>query len=91
MPELVSAVDGRSDTVLVTVAINGSAKQYDWVAKRKLNGNPVLVDRRMKTANAFGVRAVPTTFFLDRKGVVTKRLIGGYHKKDFMAALDKLE
>lgn|GEM_PF-6838846 len=91
MPELVEALEGRSDAVLVAVAINGSPKQQDWVAQHKLGGKTVLLDHRFKTAHAFGVHAVPTTFFLDRKGVVSERFVGGYHKKDFIGALEKLD
>lgn len=91
MPELQAAVDGRDDVVLVTVAINGKPRLYRRAAKRAGVTAPVLIDPGLHAVKAFGVRAVPTTFLLDGKGHTVKRFIGGYHKADFVAALNKLK
>jgi len=61
---------------------------YRSVSERARMAAPVLMDRRHTALKAFGVRAVPTTFILDGKGHVTKRLIGGHSKATFIKAIE---
>jgi cytochrome c biogenesis protein CcmG/thiol:disulfide interchange protein DsbE len=38
---------------------------------------PILMDEKAKVGNAYGVWSHPTTFFIDRKGMIVGRVIGG--------------
>ena len=37
----------------------------------------ILMDEKAKVGNAYGVWSHPTTFFIDRKGMIVGRVIGG--------------
>ncbi len=37
---------------------------------------PIAIDQRGESAKRYGVRAVPTTFLLDRRGVVREKILG---------------
>lgn len=85
------AVSGRNDAVLVTIAINGHPRAFAAIARRARLPGAVLVDPRNRAVRAFRVNAVPSTFILDGAGHATKRFIGGYHKADFVRALDAVK
>lgn len=50
-------------------------------------GFPTLVDASGETFNRYGVTAIPTTYFIDRSGRVSRRLIGGHGETALRAAL----
>ncbi|MDX1600852.1 MAG: TlpA disulfide reductase family protein, partial [Anaerolineales bacterium] len=52
----------------------GAARSF--VAERGLSF-PILLDRTGETANRYRMRALPTTFFVDREGVIRKVIVGG--------------
>lgn len=47
---------------------------------------PILLDGNGKVGDLFRVQALPTTFFLDRKGVIREIHIGGPMSKDYVKA-----
>ncbi len=51
---------------------------------------PNLLDAEGRTAVAFGVTGVPEKFFLDRDGVVLRKVIGAVSKEQLRAILDEL-
>lgn len=38
---------------------------------------PILLDERGAVANAYGVIGIPTTFFIDKNGVISDKIVGG--------------
>jgi protein-disulfide isomerase len=52
---------------------------------------PVVIDNMGTMARAFGdVQATPTTFVIDRRGIVVQRIVGAPDFKALDALLDKL-
>jgi peroxiredoxin len=46
--------------------------------KKKFNiSSPLMIDEKGRVANAYGVWAHPTTFFINRKGKIVGREFGG--------------
>jgi len=63
------------------VAVSVNVNQPPEVAEEfrkldKLITFPALLDPEAKAANAYGVKSLPTTFILDRQGVVAEKVIG---------------
>jgi thiol-disulfide isomerase/thioredoxin len=53
---------------------------------------PIYHDRTQRSARAFGIDGFPTTFLIDRKGIVRKWFVGprDYNDKRFFAMVDEL-
>ena len=60
-----------TEAVVLLMAIDGGGKKtvQSYIAERAVTVR-TLVDPRMEVARKFGVRAVPTTFVVDRSGAV---------------------
>lgn len=81
MPALERAYQAERERGLEILAVNttyqdqlGAASAF--VAEHGLSF-PILLDRTGETANLYRMRALPTTFFVDRKGVIRKVIVGG--------------
>src|SRR5262249_24974798 len=59
---------------------------YDW----QLDMIPVLIDEQAKVAKAFGVSNAPTTFLIDRDGVVQQRWDGMASSPQLAFAIETL-
>lgn len=59
------------DVVFLAISIDGGGEEVvkPFVAKQGYTF-PVLIDARMEVARAFGTRALPTTYVIDRNGKV---------------------
>ena len=51
---------------------------------------PNVIDQGGDVASAYGVRAIPQTFFIDRQGVIQARVFGITNQKDIDANLAKI-
>lgn len=73
MPSVQRVHEALKDTeaVVLLMAIDGGGKQrvQSYLAEQAVTVR-TLVDARMEVARKFGVRAVPTTFVVDRSGAV---------------------
>lgn len=81
MPALERAYQADRERGLEILAVNttyqdqlGAARSF--VAERDLSF-PILLDRTGETANRYRMRALPTTYFVDREGVIRKVIVGG--------------
>ncbi|MBZ0154639.1 MAG: TlpA family protein disulfide reductase [Alphaproteobacteria bacterium] len=77
---------------LVVLAVNiGDSKETveTFIRERNLTF-PVLLDSVAITAGKYGVHAVPTTFLIDREGVVRKAFLGETPKDIFEIAVRDL-
>ncbi|MEW5745479.1 MAG: TlpA disulfide reductase family protein [Nitrospirota bacterium] len=83
VPLLNSFYRSHKDKGLVILAVNvGQSKE--WIEKflREVKVSyPVLLDANMKAARSYGVRAVPQTFIIDRKGLIRYKILGGVTEK----------
>ena len=70
------ALQGR-DVAVMTVSIDGAGEKAvkSYIAEHGFT-IPILLDPRMETARKFGVRAVPTTYIINRVGMIVARGIG---------------
>lgn len=70
----------KADKGLVLLTVNGG-ESADKVA-RFMNEHgfsfPVLLDTQMGVARAYNVRAIPTTFFIDRDGIIKDIKVGAF-------------
>lgn len=81
MPALERTYQAERSRGLEILAVNttyqdqlGAAQAF--VAEHGLSF-PILLDRTGETANRYRMRALPTTFFVDREGVIRKVIVGG--------------
>ena len=69
---------GKSDQVAVfLVAIDGeNEKKIQRIIKNEKITLPVLLDVREKIARTYGIRMVPTTFFINPEGFIVGTVVG---------------
>lgn len=85
MPKLDDASKGYRDKGLAVLAINmGNPKALVEVFAKGLKlSYPVFLDPALIAAKKYGVKSVPTTFFIDRKGVANKVVVGDISQELF--------
>jgi peroxiredoxin len=73
MPSVQRAHDTlrKNGIAVLTVSLDGTGEQAvkPFMAKHGYKV-PVLIDQKMEVARSFGVRAVPFTIVVDRKGMI---------------------
>ena len=72
----------RDGDVMATVSefVNGNAIKY-----------PIVVDNGELEKAFGGIRGIPTTFFVDKNGMITKRMIGLQSRATFAQAMDAIK
>ncbi len=65
------------DVAVLTISIDGTGEKAvkSYLADHGFT-IPILLDARMEAARKFGVRAVPTTYVVNRSGMIVARGIG---------------
>jgi peroxiredoxin len=79
MPEIQAAYEQYKDRGFVVLGIN-FGENPDPAASFVHHGRltfPVLLDRKIKVAEQYGVINLPVTFFVDPEGVIRERVVGG--------------
>jgi peroxiredoxin len=81
MPEIRDVYAANRDRGLVVLAVN-STIQDDEVEARAFVQEfgltfPVLLDREDLVGRRYRLRALPTTFFIDRRGIIRTVIVGG--------------
>ena len=81
MPDLQQAHLENSDTDLHIIGINSTSQDslqnvLSFVEENKLTF-PILLDTSGSVTRNFNIHSLPTTFFIDRSGKITRVLIGG--------------
>ncbi len=81
MPALQALWEAQRERGLTVLAVNSTVQDSTPAATAFLQGLnlslPVLLDRDGVATNRYLVRALPTTFVVDRRGVIHSVLIGG--------------
>jgi peroxiredoxin len=92
MPEIDQLYNKYKDKGLVVLAINiGQSKgAAETFANRLHLTYPVLLDTDSKVTGRYGVKAVPFTFVVDRKGTITKRILGETERESFEKMIQAL-
>jgi thiol-disulfide isomerase/thioredoxin len=72
-----------SDKGLIVLAINlgDNASQAEQFLQDHNLSLPVLLDTNKVVAPKYGIRAIPTTFFIDKNGIVRVKIIGAFPSK----------
>ena len=84
MPYIQAVYDGHSDEELVvfTINIRESAEAARAVVNREGLTFPVLIDSQAMVAEQYQVQFIPMTFFIDAKGVIKARKVGGFQSQE---------
>jgi cytochrome c biogenesis protein CcmG, thiol:disulfide interchange protein DsbE len=79
-----------SDSLAVlTINVGDRASEVkDYMTSRGIT-YPVLLDQQSKVAQAYGIVGVPTTYFIDGKGVLKAYQIGAFQSEDAMESAIK--
>ena len=83
MPYLQEIYNEWSDKELTLVAINigeSSAKVERFMQSQNLS-LPVLLDTKQDVAQKYGIQYIPTTFFIDKDGIIQEKIIGAFSSK----------
>ncbi len=81
MPALQQLYDAHRDEGLVVLALNATDQDSSAAARAFVTDHgltfPVVLDPAGEASRAYGLRAMPSTFVVDRQGVIREVLIGG--------------
>ena len=82
---------GEDGAQVLAVNVGESSEQVDaYFTENGLSGLTVLLDTNVEVYSAFGVNALPTTFIVDKDGVIRFRHFGMITPSDIQSYLDKL-
>jgi len=83
MPYIQEIHEDWSDSGLMVLAINmgDSASEVEQFLQEHDLSLPVLLDIKKVAAPKYGIRAIPTTFFIDKDGIVRNKVIGAFPSK----------
>ena len=80
MPYIQQVYDEWSDKGLVVLTINTGESSTTVKEFMQANGLslPVLLDRGGEVAEKYNIRGIPTTFFIDKDGIIQVKIIGAF-------------
>jgi thiol-disulfide isomerase/thioredoxin len=92
LPEMEAIYRKYRDRGAVIVAVNVAESSEDIItlADRLDLTFPILRDSQRKAMNAYGVRALPTTLFLDQQGQIAARKVGALDQDSMSAQIEQL-
>jgi thiol-disulfide isomerase/thioredoxin len=91
--EISKELDGK-DFIIIGIPVSERAADpvshvANFASKNGINYRNI-VDLKNELGSAFGnIRAVPTTFIIDKKGNISETLVGGRSKNDFMTSIKR--
>ncbi len=83
MPYIQAVYDEWSDKGLVVLAINvgESPSQVEKFMESQHLSLLVLLDTKRAAAQEYNIRGIPTTFFIDKDGIIQDKIIGAFRNK----------
>ena len=83
MPFIQRVYEEQSAKGLVLLAINigGTSSQVEEFLQGHNLSLPVLLDAKQLVARKYGISAIPTTFFIDKDGIIQEKVIGAFPNK----------
>jgi peroxiredoxin len=84
MPFLEEIYQEWSDEKFVLLSVNigeGSSQVKDFLQSNGLT-LPVLLDTRQVVAEQYYITAIPTTFFIDKDGIIQYKVVGSFRDKE---------
>ena len=84
MPYLQEIYEEWSDKGLVLLAINigDSSSEVEQFLQNHNLSLPVLLDTNKAVAQRYNIRGIPTTFFIDKDGIIQEKIIGAFPNKE---------
>ena len=93
MPYIQEIYDEWSGKGLIVLAINigdSSSEAEQFLQDHNLS-LPVLLDTNKAVAQRYNIRGIPTTFFIDKDGIIQEKIIGAFPNKEAIEnRLDKI-
>ena len=83
MPFIQEVYKEWSDKGLVLLAINvgeSSSKVEEFMQNHNLSFT-VLLDTKQNVARRYNITGIPTTFFIDKDGIIQEKVIGAFRNK----------
>jgi len=92
LPDLQEIYDEWSDKRLMLLAINTgqSASTVNNFMEEYNLSLPVLLDTELKIFQMYNIPALPTTYFIDKEGIIKEKTIGFLHKEEVEKRLIKM-
>jgi peroxiredoxin len=94
MPSMESLYQKLKDRGFVVIAVNlgETNAQVSGFMRRYNLSFTALLDRTSRTGTSYGVQAIPTTYIIDRRGLIVARMIGSinWDTPDITAAMETL-
>jgi len=83
MPYIQEIYEEWSDKGLVVLTINigESPSQVEKFMESQQLSLPVLLDTKQATAREYNIVGIPTTFFIDKDGIIQEKIIGAFQSK----------
>ena len=84
MPDIQSMYEEQSVKGLVLLPVNmgGTSSQVNEFLQNHDLFLPVLLDIDREVAQKYGIRAIPTTFFIDEEGIIQVVKVGAFPNKE---------
>jgi peroxiredoxin len=84
MPFLEEIYQEWSDEKLVLLAVNigESSSQASAFLESNNLSLPVLLDTRQTVAEQYNITAIPTTFFIDKDGIIQDKVVGSFQNRE---------
>lgn len=91
LPDLQAVYDEKSGQDFTVLAVDIQENKYDVIEfVRELGITlPVLVDPYGDVSSAYYVRVIPTSFFLDERGIIREYSVGPMNKGTILEKLEK--
>lgn len=93
LPTLEKFVAGQGDKGAMVLAINAGETPDQintYFKENQISGLNVLLDSNIEVYTAYGIVALPTTFIVDKEGVIRFRHFGMLREEDIKGYMDKL-
>jgi len=84
MPYLQQVYEEWSDQGLVVLTVNlgDSPSEVNQFMQNNQLSLPVLLDIKQSLAQEYNVASIPTTFFIDKDGIIRAKIIGSFRSKE---------
>jgi len=84
MPYLQQVYEEWSDQGLVVLTVNlgDSPSEVNRFMQNNQLSLPVLLDIKQSLAQEYNVASIPTTFFIDKDGIIRAKIIGSFRSKE---------
>jgi peroxiredoxin len=91
MPYIQDAHKDAKGYVILTVNLREDKKTIENFMQKGKYTFPVLLDSQGKVADLYQVRGIPTTYFIDKKGIVVESKVGAMTARELKQKIDKIK